>query len=190
LTVESSRNAALSCANHSNTETNLRCSRCGKPICVRCVVQTPVGGRCRECANVRKAPIFLVTPQRYARAAAYGIAASIGGGVTWALLGSIPYIRGLAMLLLLALGYLVGEAVSRGAQGRISRGLLVMAGAFTVLSILIGEIGVTLMRLPATVPLAFKLQLAVGSFVGGLLGNIMALLFFVLAVVIAVSRVR
>lgn len=39
------------CANHPNRETTLRCNRCGKPICTRCAVHTPVGYRCRECVR-------------------------------------------------------------------------------------------------------------------------------------------
>lgn len=41
----------LTCANHPNTETLLRCNRCEKPICVKCAVQTPTGYRCRECVR-------------------------------------------------------------------------------------------------------------------------------------------
>lgn len=41
----------LYCANHPQTETALRCNRCNKPICARCVVRTPVGYRCRECVR-------------------------------------------------------------------------------------------------------------------------------------------
>ena len=41
----------LYCANHPTTETSLRCNKCGKPICPRCAVRTPVGYRCRECVR-------------------------------------------------------------------------------------------------------------------------------------------
>ena len=37
------------CANHPTIETLLRCNKCGKPICTKCAVRTPVGYRCREC---------------------------------------------------------------------------------------------------------------------------------------------
>jgi DNA-directed RNA polymerase subunit RPC12/RpoP len=40
---------ALYCANHPNVETYLRCSRCGKPICIRCAQKTPTGYRCPDC---------------------------------------------------------------------------------------------------------------------------------------------
>ena len=41
----------LYCANHPNTETTLRCSRCEKPICAKCAVLTPTGYRCKECVR-------------------------------------------------------------------------------------------------------------------------------------------
>ncbi|HUS85058.1 MAG TPA: B-box zinc finger protein [Anaerolineales bacterium] len=40
---------SLTCANHPQRETTLRCNHCDKPICPKCAVQTPVGYRCREC---------------------------------------------------------------------------------------------------------------------------------------------
>lgn len=44
----------LTCANHPNRETSLRCSRCEKPICPQCAVQTPTGYRCKECVKVQQ----------------------------------------------------------------------------------------------------------------------------------------
>ena len=46
------------CSYHPDTLTRLRCSRCGKPICPRCGVRTPVGLRCPECAGVRGLPTY------------------------------------------------------------------------------------------------------------------------------------
>ncbi|MBL8128361.1 MAG: hypothetical protein JNM64_12030 [Chloroflexia bacterium] len=40
-----SASGAVPCAEHQEVETRLRCSRCGKPICPRCAVRTPVGMR-------------------------------------------------------------------------------------------------------------------------------------------------
>ncbi len=39
----------LYCANHPETETYLRCNKCGKPICLKCAELTEVGYRCKEC---------------------------------------------------------------------------------------------------------------------------------------------
>jgi rhomboid protease GluP len=37
------------CYRHPDRETNLHCSRCGRPICNECAIQTPVGYRCPDC---------------------------------------------------------------------------------------------------------------------------------------------
>jgi hypothetical protein len=46
------------CANHPNVETLLRCNKCGKPICMKCAVQTPVGYRCKECVRQQQNVYF------------------------------------------------------------------------------------------------------------------------------------
>lgn len=53
------------CANHPDTETNLRCNRCGKPICTQCAVLTPVGYRCKTCIREAEAGFFTATPLDY-----------------------------------------------------------------------------------------------------------------------------
>lgn len=44
----------LYCANHPQTPTQLRCNKCGKPVCSKCIVRTPVGYRCKECMRVQQ----------------------------------------------------------------------------------------------------------------------------------------
>lgn len=41
----------LFCANHPQVATSLRCNKCGKPICAKCAVRTPVGYRCKDCVR-------------------------------------------------------------------------------------------------------------------------------------------
>jgi len=189
LSVEAGKVAPLRCANHPDTETNLRCSRCGKPICVRCVVQTPVGGRCRQCAGLKRPPLFQVGPLRFAKATVYGLVVALVGGFLWAQVGRIFGMAGSTLLLLL-LGYSVGEGVSRGADRRISTGLMVLAGALTVLAAVVGQGSMVFTRLSSTLPLPLRLEVAASFGVSSLVGNLMGLLFLVLAVVIATSRVR
>ena len=42
------------CNWHPETETRLFCSQCGRSICTLCMVQVPVGIRCRECGGCRR----------------------------------------------------------------------------------------------------------------------------------------
>ncbi len=50
------------CANHPDTETLLRCNRCGKPICLKCAQLTDVGYRCKECIRGVQAAYFNAAP--------------------------------------------------------------------------------------------------------------------------------
>jgi hypothetical protein len=103
------------CARHPQVETNLACGRCGTPICPRCLVQTPVGARCPDCANVRRLPTVDVKPIFLAR----GLAAAIGSGLVvgavwgWAVGGSRTGIGGfLVIFLAFAIGWAIGESIS------------------------------------------------------------------------------
>lgn len=42
------------CTNHPKELTLLRCGRCDKPICTKCVILGPAGPRCKECAKTDK----------------------------------------------------------------------------------------------------------------------------------------
>jgi hypothetical protein len=69
------------CADHPDVETRLRCSRCGRPICPRCGVRTPVGMRCPDCAGTRSS--VAANPARTLTAAAAGLAVAIVVGIGW-----------------------------------------------------------------------------------------------------------
>ncbi|RIK35393.1 MAG: hypothetical protein DCC55_30425 [Chloroflexi bacterium] len=58
LTEPGAAEGVLFCANHPTVETLLRCNKCGKPICLKCAVQTPVGYRCRECVRQQQDVYF------------------------------------------------------------------------------------------------------------------------------------
>jgi hypothetical protein len=118
------------CAWHPAVETRLSCSHCGKSICTQCLVQAPVGIRCRECGRPEKMPTFDVQPNYYARAVGVGVAISVGGGLVWLLfnllVGGVPYVSALAAL---AVGYGAGELISASVNRKRSRGLAWIAAA-------------------------------------------------------------
>lgn len=73
----------VACPRDPGVETALRCSRCGTPICPKCLVQTPVGARCRGCARMARNPIYTLTAGGMARAAIASLAGGVVMGVIW-----------------------------------------------------------------------------------------------------------
>ena len=53
-------NASLVCTFHPKRETQLRCNRCDRPICIKCANRTPTGYRCPECIRSQQ-KVFVTT---------------------------------------------------------------------------------------------------------------------------------
>ena len=122
----------MRCAADPFVETYLRCGRCEKPICPRCLIQTPVGARCRDCAQLRKLPMFEVGPIDYLRAIGGGLAAGVGGGLVLIFIQRlVPMFGMLSIVFLAALGYAVGTAVAKSTRRKQGTWLGVIA-AFAV----------------------------------------------------------
>lgn len=67
--------AVMYCTNHPETETYLRCNKCGKPICLKCAVLTEVGYRCKECIREQQNVFYnAMTSDNWI---AFGVAAGI-----------------------------------------------------------------------------------------------------------------
>jgi hypothetical protein len=99
------------CATHPTVETDLACSRCEKAICPRCLVHTPVGARCRECANVRRIPTYNVAGTTLWRAAGAALVGGAAIGLAWAFFNIVTYVF-FGLLAGIAIGYALGEIVS------------------------------------------------------------------------------
>ena len=124
------------CYLHPTVPTGLSCSQCRRPICTDCLVQVPVGIRCRECGRAQPLPTFDVRPGNYARAAIVAAIIGIAGVVLTVLLGL--YIGGLAFVVMpLGVGYVSGEIISRVVNLKRSRGLMYIAGGTVVVTVVI-----------------------------------------------------
>ena len=73
---------AFYCARHKKTSTRLHCGRCETPVCPRCVVQSPAGIRCRDCARNRL-PVRAGGVLHEAGRALENSANSVGGNRIW-----------------------------------------------------------------------------------------------------------
>ncbi len=119
---------ASRCARHPDTETNLSCGRCEEPICPSCMVHTPVGYRCKDCARVRPPPTFDVNSVYLARGIGASAALGVAGGlIFWLLsllLGGVAYWQAIAFA---GIGYVIGEGVSLAVNRKRGRGLKLVA---------------------------------------------------------------
>ncbi|MDI6857015.1 MAG: hypothetical protein QME71_01700 [Dehalococcoidia bacterium] len=136
---DTAEEVSVRCATHPDVETELRCGRCGKPICPRCMVYTPVGARCRDCARPTRLPTYRISAGYIVRGALAAAAAAAATGGLWAALLSR---RGdaygfLVLFLGIGIGYAVGEAVSWATNRKRGAVLQVIAAAGVVLAYLV-----------------------------------------------------
>lgn len=126
----------MKCAAHPSVETSLRCGKCGKPICPKCLVQTPVGARCPSCARLYKLPTYRVSTGYYLRAIGTALGMAIVGGVVWEVVQVLLPFFLLNFLLAAGVGYAIGEVVSLSVNRKRGRGLAAIAGIAVALSYL------------------------------------------------------
>ena len=93
----------------------MSCSNCERPICTDCMVYTPVGIKCPDCARLPRSAIVRLKPNRAARAvaAAIGVGAAMGVGIV--------LLQGIGLFFALILGWLIGIAMGEvvlAASGR------------------------------------------------------------------------
>lgn len=162
----------MKCATHPAVETNLRCGKCGKPICPKCLVQTPVGARCPDCARLGKLPTYRVSIPYYLRAIGTGLGMGIVCGLVWGAIGWVVPFFSFNLLLAPGAGYAIGEVVSRSVNRKRGTGLAVVAGIAVVISYLI-----SVFLFPGGLPV-------------GLFNILYHLVALALGVFVAVSRLR
>ena len=104
---------ATMCLFHPGQETKLRCSKCERPICAKCMVSTPVGSRCPDCASVSRLPTYTLSPMGAAKAFGAGLGTGVVLVVLWVLIGWILKLMFPIYLVSLAgSGYIIGESIS------------------------------------------------------------------------------
>ena len=162
----------LTCANHPDRETLLRCNKCGNPICISCAVRTPVGYRCSDCIREQQNVYFtaLGRDNIVALAVAF-IITLISAPIIGFLLGSIGFFFAfiIAFITGSGAGTLLAYIIRRAVGNRRGRKL----PHFALAGILLG-----------TAPWAFIFLVGGG---GGILGT---LLFVGLVIASAFPQLR
>jgi len=157
----------LFCANHPNVQTLLRCNRCGKPICTRCAVRTPVGYRCKQCVGQQRAVYYTGGASDYLIG---GLIAAVLGGLASLVISQLGAAWFFGLILGPTVGVGIAEAVRWAVRRRRSQRLW-----------LVVAVGMLLGSLPALVLFLFHFSLWSLLTIG---------LFLFLAVGAATARLR
>lgn len=170
------------CAVHPDVETGLRCSRCGRYMCVRCAVPTPVGYKCRECVNEHQDAFYKATGRDNVVAFAIALALSVPLGFV---LGKMLF---LAILFGLPAGAAIGELVWRATGKRRGRYVPLLVGVGIVLGALIG----TLPAIGDLLHVASVYDVALGTLLSETFVSVFLapIVFAVMCIITAVGRVR
>jgi hypothetical protein len=112
----------LYCANHPQTETTLRCSRCNKPICAKCAVLTPTGYKCKECVRGQQKAFETAEVIDYPIAFAVAAVLSFIGSLSGALGFFVIFIAPIA-------GGIIAEAVRLVTRKHRSKNLFLLTAA-------------------------------------------------------------
>jgi MFS family permease len=104
------------CASHPDRETLVHCNSCGRPVCPDCMVYSPVGVKCKQCAKQPRSALVTLKGRKLVLT----IAAAIGAGTVigfayYFVLGLVGFFF-LAFFAAAAMGYVVAEAVLRASR--------------------------------------------------------------------------
>jgi hypothetical protein len=132
-TISNPPDDKLYCTVHPAVETNLRCNRCGRPMCTRCAVKTPVGYRCKECVRAQQDKFFDAQMLDYVIAAVVSLAGSFLAAAILSRLGGFFLI---SMLISPAVGGGIGMTVWRLTGKRRGRYTAPVVGTGVVLGAL------------------------------------------------------
>ena len=176
----------LHCVNHPGVETYLRCNKCGKPICAKCAVRTPVGYRCQECINLQQQVFYAdFRPIHYVIAVVVALPLSFVAGVI------LPFLGWFVIILGPLAGVAIAEITRLAIQRRRGRytwvvvcGCIIVGGLPMLLLPLLGFAGLALLgRLGDTASV-------MSQAVGGILGMLWPGVYLVMATGAAYWRLR
>ena len=171
----------LYCANHPKVETRLRCNKCGKPICMRCAVRTPVGYRCPTCVNAQQRAFYADFRSSY-----YLIAALVALPLSLLAGWLIPQLGWYTIFL----GPLVGGGIAEAARMAIGRKRGKYMWLVVCASILVGALPALLLSLLSFLGLVAQAPGLLASLVGGITRFLWLGVYLLTAVGAAYARLR
>ena len=123
------------CSFHPGVETGVSCTECGRYICPKDMVETPVGYKCRICAKPAASQYRVVKPHQLLYAILAGGAVGIGGGLVLAFVRIFGFLGGLLW------GVATAEAARRASGGHREWAVGIVAVVFIVLAGLLFGVG-------------------------------------------------
>jgi hypothetical protein len=137
----------------SHEDTRLTCVECSAPICTQCLVECPVGFRCKSCVGSVKNPLTAVTPILVVKTAA--MCAGIGFGAGWIMqFINVPYI---SCIICYFLGLFTGRWLANVIDYRLGDNV----GKIIVIGLLIG-----MCFTPLILGCFFTVEMLIGSMMG------------------------
>jgi hypothetical protein len=184
-TQEQITEEVLYCTVHPDRETTLRCNKCGRPMCAKCAVLTPVGYRCKECVRGIQDNYYTASQADYAvifgavaalTAVAAGIVAAIGLPLLFSIILGLP------------VGGAIAEAGLRLTSRRRGRQSANLAAAGAVVGGLVGGVIQTLLVLG---PVLSRVRVSVFDLlIQRMIGDLGLLVFIVIAAVAVYGRFK
>lgn len=119
------------CYYHPNIPTELRCNKCGKYICPRDAVLTPVGYRCKGCVKEQQDIFFNATPLDY------GLTAVITFPIAFVAALIVPRLFWIAIFVGPFVGIVIAEAIRLATSKRRGRYMWIVALACLIIATII-----------------------------------------------------
>jgi hypothetical protein len=113
------------CSFHPDVETEMSCAECGRAICPKEMVLTPVGYKCPVCAKPKKSQYTYIKPRQLLSAIAISAVVGVGGAfLLHAFIGRGSFF---GFFIGYGWGMLTAEAARRGSGGHRGRELAIVA---------------------------------------------------------------
>lgn len=129
------------CFRHPETETNLRCYNCSRPICMKCAKRTPVGYMCPICVHEAQEVFFSANVIDYLAAAAVAFILGLIGGIIARFIGFF------VIFVAAGGGALIGRLSFRAARRHRGRYMPHLVALMVVIGAIIPSLGTLLLVL-------------------------------------------
>ena len=92
------------------------------------MVETPVGARCQECAQIYTLPTYQISWSHYLKAVGVALVTAAICGAAWGAINWIIAAFSLNLILAPAVGYIIGTSISLSVNRKRGKGLVVIGG--------------------------------------------------------------